>query len=172
VKVDVDNCSISQIPYEYLTPLQAAIGVVQKVRASKHLCSVSTVTLVLPLKGFTLMEPIDSCMKAYFFSSYLRYKSMCRDLGRGRGAILFRKSLLQVNGTCAHSRSHLNTGLSFFVVHLFINHTILYEQVHCTHKLNQLMQDQVPFLFIFKQVKLVSPVLLKKKNFSKTYKFF
>jgi len=47
VKVDVDNCSISQIPYEYLTPLQAAIGVVQKVRALKHLCLVSTVTLVL-----------------------------------------------------------------------------------------------------------------------------
>ena len=68
---------------------------------------------------------------------------MCRDLGRGRGAILFRKSLLQVNGTCAHSRSHLNTGLSFFAVHLFINYTMLYEQVHCAHKLNQLIKDQV-----------------------------
>ena len=75
---------------------------------------------------------------------------MCRDLGRGRGAILFRKSLLQVNATCAQSRkSHLNTGLSFFAVHLFINYTMLYEQVHCAHKLNQLIQDQVIFSFIF-----------------------
>jgi hypothetical protein len=121
VKVDVDNCSICQIPYEYLTPLQAAIGVVQKVRAFKHLYLVPHIS-TSPQRIYLDGTHRQLHLEGVVFLVLILGKGMCRDLGRGRGAILFKNSLLQVNAACALSRkSHLNTGLSFFAVQLFIN---------------------------------------------------